>query len=890
MLRFQSFLRFVSLCLCQVFALFFFIQGVGTFAAAQVTFSKPDFDIGKAPVSIDRADFNRDGLLDVVTANSQDNSITILLNNGNLTLGRRKDYPVGTNPSAVVAGDFDNDGVPDVAVANQGDNTVSIFLGNGDGTLRLLSTFAVGSSPDALVVADFNRDGKLDLAVANSGDSTFSVFLGNGKGTFTHSADYTSGTGPAGFLAVPAWIVTADFNGDGIPDLAATNGNADDVSIFLGRGDGTFRSGASFSVVGANSGTSDGRMIAADFNHDGKADLLVAHLDCPGRECFDDFTVFAGHGDGTFDGGHPFPLNTFDIDMPMIAADLNGDQVPDVIAPDQVVLVDPAMVFTDQGTGGVINLFVAGQTADAFAAGDFNGDGKTDIVTANNGDNTVSLLLGNGDGTFHELQRLAYPGGVPGGISAADFNKDGVPDLVVTDSLLGSAWLYMSNHDGSFHTPVQLAPDLASFEALAVDVNNDGIPDLLISGLTIASNETQPVFQTFFGNGDGTFRTPVDSSCVVGGFSVADVNGDGIPDIITVNQAVGLTDAIYVCLGNGDGTFRPPITTTVAFAASGLAVGDFNHDGKLDAAVGFTRFSGNAAGSVIIYLGNGDGTFTAGQQYEAQLDVGGIGVADINGDGVLDLLVLHGPLTVFLGKGDGTFTQLPDITVTGGGGVLVADINGDGRPDVVLPGGEVSVLLGNGDGSFQPEQVFPIGGGIGAVIGDFNRDGKPDIALTTGDFIHGSLSFLLSGNGPPPAHDFHLVLSSASATVKPGRSAATKVIMTAIGSFNDAVTFSCAGLPAGTACHFDPPSLGPGASGQATSALTITTHARRGANKNGGNDDENQDGNGGGNEDGNDDRHGRRGAPKGTHVITVIGTSGGSPTITHSQSFTLVVK
>jgi hypothetical protein len=889
----------VSSCLCQLFALFCFIQGSGTFAAAQVTFNKPDFHTGKAPLSIDRADFNRDGLLDVVTANSQDNSITILLNNGNSTLGRRTDYPVGANPSAVVAGDFDHDGVPDVAVANRDDNTVSIFLGNGDGTLRLLSTFAVGSSPDALVVADFNRDGNLDLAVANSGDNTFSVFLGNRKGAFTHSADYTSGTGPAGFFAVPAWIVTADFNGDGIPDLATTNGNADDVSIFLGKGNGTFRAGASFTVVGADSGTSDGRMIAADFNHDGKTDLLVEHLDCPGRECFDGFTVFAGHGDGTFDNGHPFPLNTFNLDMPMIAADLNGDRVPDVIAPDQVVLVDPATVFTDQGTGGSINLLTAGQAPVAFAAGDFNGDGKTDIVTANNGDNTVSLLQGNGDGTFHQLLRYAYPGGVPGGITGADFNKDGVPDLVLDDAP-GSVWLYMSNRDGSFRTPVQMAPDLESFQVAAVDANNDGIPDLLIDALTISSNTTRAIVRTLLGNGDGTFRAPVDSDCVVteGGFRVADVNGDGIPDVIVLTGAAGLNDAIYVCMGNGDGSFRPPITTTIPFASSSLAVGDFNHDGKLDAAVGFTRFSGNAAGSVIVYLGNGDGTFTAGQQYEAQLDVGWITAADINGDGVLDLLVLHGPLTVFLGKGDGTFTQLPDTTVSGGSQVLVADLNGDGKPDLVLPGGQVSVLLGNGDGTLQPEQLFPIGGGLSGLIGDFNRDGHPDIAVTTGDLVHGSLSLLLSGNGPPPAHDFHLVLGSASATVKAGQAAATKVIMTAIGSFSGVVKFSCAGPPEGVACNFNPPNLAPGASGQATSALTITTQAPGGARGNSGNDGGSgsekgrgdNDENGGGKKDGNGDGHGRSGTPKGTHVITVIGTSNGSPTITHVETFTLVVK
>ncbi len=288
MIGFQSFLRSFFTTAGRSFALLTLFTVSAPVVRAQVRFQKPDFDTGKGPVSISAADFNRDGLLDVVTANSTDNSITVLLNNGNGAFIGRKDYPTGKNPRAVLTGDFNNDGVTDVAVANQDDNTVSIFLGNGDSTLRAFTTIAVGAQPDAMVAGDFNRDGKLDLAVLCHGINSVSIYLGNGDGSFSHKADYAAGS-DRNSLSFDS-IAIADFNSDGVLDLAVTNGSTG-VSIFLGNGDGAFHAGGSFNVFDSSSGTV-GPLLAADFNQDGKTDLAVQFLPF----CSAQLQTYGSHG------------------------------------------------------------------------------------------------------------------------------------------------------------------------------------------------------------------------------------------------------------------------------------------------------------------------------------------------------------------------------------------------------------------------------------------------------------------------------------------------------------------------------------------------------------------------------------------------------------------
>jgi len=358
-----------------------------------------------------------------------------------------------------------------------------------------------------------------------------------------------------------------------------------------------------------------------------------------------------------------------------------------------------------------------GYTASFVAVGDVNGDGKLDLVLGNEcassgcspGGPAVSVLLGNGDGTFQAA--VSYGSGGSSGpfwpvaIAIADVNGDHKPDLVVANGGSNSLGVLLGNGDGTFQPAV-----------------------------SYGSGEFFPV-----------------------SVAVADLNGDGRQDIVVANECGPVTcdGSVGVLLGNGDGTFRPVVT----YSSGGeyglsVAVGDVNGDGKPDLLVANGCYSLTLCGrkgAVAVLLGNGDGTFRAPTEYLS----GGaypysLKVVDLNGDGKLDLVAANsfsGTLSVLLGNGDGTFQEA--VTYSSGdklnvaqiSSVAVGDVDGDGHPDLLLTtesmgangnnGGAVSVLLGNGDGTFQAAVEYASGGyqTLGVAAGDVNGDGKPDVLI-----------------------------------------------------------------------------------------------------------------------------------------------------------------
>jgi hypothetical protein len=803
-------LRLCFSVICKASRLITFAILIGSSLQAQVTFRKPDFDTGKGPIAIAAADLNRDGFPDVVTANQLDNSISVLLNNGDSTFSSHVDYPTGKSPTAVIAADLNSDGIPDVAVVNSESNSISIFLGSADGTLRPFATMPIGPQPNALVAADFNRDGKVDLAVLNQGDGTLSIYLGSGDGRFQHSADYALGNCSFGANFEPGnLLVAGDFNNDSMPDLAIATGNASNgcspaVTIFGGKGDGTF------SIIGSIPGAS-APLLTGDFNHNGNLDLVAQHVvQCGDRSCTWESLIFAGHGDGTFDQGHPMPCQVSSPEFGLrLAIDLNGDHVPD-LAGGCLVLIDPATVFTK--TPVELPMPPTGLIPLAMTGGDFNGDGKSDIVTANFSDSTISLLSGNGDGTFHQPLRYVP---ILAGISemaSADLNDDGIPDLVVGGFLDPGALIYFGNGDGTLRQPVKIVSDLHVLEIAIGDVNGDRVSDIVVGGWIDPQAPT--MLRVLPGKGDGTFAAPIESSePLADGKLLADFNGDHILDLAFTSITGDGQMAISVQFGNGDGTFRPPMTGAVVnFVPSAITLGDFNGDGIPDIIVRDALQDGDIA----VLPGNGDGTFRV-TTIKVVPPIGDIAVGDFNHDGKMDFVA---PPYVFLGNGDGTFRQQGSIDVFLGK-TRVADVNGDGIPDLIgINEGQISVLIGNGDGTFQPALRFSVGGARDFVLGDFDSDGHPDIAVSN----VGAISMLLSSKPVPiPPPDFKLALSAASIAVKAGQSSTVTISVTAIGRFNSGVTFSCAGLPAGAACSFNPASLTPSANGTSTSTLTITT-------------------------------------------------------------------
>jgi hypothetical protein len=341
-------------------------------------------------------------------------------------------------------------------------------------------------------------------------------------------------------------------------------------------------------------------------------------------------------------------------------------------------------------------------------------------------------------------------GSAPQSVAVGDFNGDGKLDMAVAD-YDGGVSVLLGNGDGTFQTAVSYAPGPNRYRVAVGDFNGDGHLDLAIVSWEIPSGGTVSVL---LGNGDGTFQAAVNYQAGAAPFSMAvgDFNGDGHLDLLVTDAGHTLSNlgGLFLFSGNGDGTFQ----TSESFQVSqpwSVAAGDFNGDGKLDLAV--TDFSGN----VTVLLGNGDGTFQVAATYALGVVRYTIAVGDLNGDGKPDLVIASagGGVSVLLGNGDGTFQPPVNYAGSLGGGsvsnqisIAFADFNGDGHPDLAATNssGGVNILLGNGDGTFQSPVSYAANLGPSSIaLGDFNGDGVPDLALPV---LPTSVSVLLNATSP----------------------------------------------------------------------------------------------------------------------------------------------
>lgn len=390
---------------------------------------------GTGTVYVAVADFNGDGKLDYVTANNGNNTIGVALGNGDGTFKSPSSISVACNPVSVAIGDFNGDGKPDLAVSTDGcspgTNGVAILLGNGDGTFTAKGklTSPLSNSVSA-VVGDFNGDGKMDLAVGDRGASTDSVFfyLGNGDGTFQAPTSVSLGV-----LAAANQIVAADFNKDGHLDVAVSEINGSNVVVILGNGNGTFQAPRNVALPAQGWG-----LAVGDFNGDGVPDLVATSPAIGG------VSVFLGKGDGNFTPvNNPVTgtLPTTNAAAPNAGAqaravgDFNKDGKLDVIAGLTGVSGAPSVAVLPGDGDGTFQPQLLFGTADmpvAIAVANFNGDGNPDWMTANNQTFDVVVALGRGDGTFLSARNFVG-GNNPQQVAVADFNRDGKPDLVTAN-------------------------------------------------------------------------------------------------------------------------------------------------------------------------------------------------------------------------------------------------------------------------------------------------------------------------------------------------------------------------------------------------------------------------------------------------------------------------
>jgi trimeric autotransporter adhesin len=409
--------------------------------------------------------------------------------------------------------------------------------------------------------------------------------------------------------------------------------------------------------------------------------------------------------------------------------------------------------------------FAVGSVPVGAAVGDFNGDGKSDIAVVNQGSNTVSVLLGNGNGTFAPKTDYAT-GTTPVGVAVGAFNGDGKLDLAVVNQVAHSISILLGNGDGTFLAKTDVPLPLAPYALTVGDFNGDGKADIAVTTQNSTVSAPTDDVTLLLGNGNGTFQAPVNivadsfaafQNVNAGGHSsiqTADLNGDGRLDLVVVNNKdtwalVGRAQSrttfpaagtVSVLLGNGDGTFQAPRIFAVGVGANSVAVGDFNGDGHPDFAV-----SNNNSTFVNVFTNTGVGNFTSATLNIGTVPSSTLAAGDFNGDGASDLTFTVGTFAgfgafisqkVYYGQVGGTLQATAPTYVEGLTFPVVGDFNGDGHPD--LAGGAsnatVSTWLNNGTGTFSAPSLISAAGVTfsSQATGDFNGDGIPDVVTNTG--------------------------------------------------------------------------------------------------------------------------------------------------------------
>jgi hypothetical protein len=737
------------------------------------------------------ADVNKDGKDDVILVHSNigkkdvslanPSSMDVLLSIGNGTFAAPQNFPTGINsPVAAAFWDVNHDQKLDAVVVDGQSNQAAFLLGNGQGGFAAPQmTFFPGQASMG-VLADVDSDGNLDLVTNNT------LYPGDGQGGFLVGVPFQSNDGQnAGALSSDS-VAVADITGDGLLDVVTANGYWNTVSVFLNQG------GRKLVQGGASlwSGNDPVALALADVNWDGKVDIVVTNA----AEA--DLSVFLGKGDGTF------------------------------FAP----------------TAGYA---IGGSPSTRAVLADFNGDGNIDVVLSDN-QSSVVLAKGSGDGTFQAAQDaniVVPPGSSNAGgaisIASADFNGDGVPDFVVGQSSTSPGLglvVFLTNSGGSLAKGVAYAQNDALSYVAVGDLNRDGKADI------VASNWATGAVEVLRGNGDGTFQSPTSIPLpgITNGLVIADLNGDGWPDVVLA----GKDPVVYVLLNDGKGSLTLAGTYPISGAGYELVAADVNNDGKPDLCIAMTSTT-----RVAILLGNGDGTFSAAPDYDTTLPSPyGIAAGSLKKDGLLDLVITSpssGSLAVAIANGAGSFgapriypasllsSQLSPFP----GEVALSDVNGDGNLDIVYANSgysSVGVLLGDGSGNFYGPTEFPTGGGSWAVaIADLNKDGWPDVV--TADAQFSGVSVLYNTDAPQPAPDFTVAANPSAVHAISGGTTATTISLSSRNSFVGSVQLTCQNVTKTLSCTFTPSVVhlveGRAASSKLTIAATRSDAAVLGSGK-----------------------------------------------------------
>ncbi len=670
----------------------------------------PSSPTANLPVDVASADFDGDGHPDVAIASKMDGKVQIFITGVGGVLPAAPKYTyVQAGASALGVGNFSGDTDIDFVVANAAAAGNIVFYTNTGGGFNATTPTTIGAGVDSIAVGDFDKDGKPDVAVGSSTvASAWIVYSSNGFATLTTMT-----------LAHPASRLKApDLNGDGYADLVAVETANNDVEYALstsGTASYTFSATKSLAV------TAPGDVAFADLNGDGKPDGIAVPNDSGTLA-----TYLANARPGVLSVATTFSLDVGGVSHAVLA-DFDGDGKVDLLTTHQPGDVPYQALRLALGTGGAAFstpvYYAFGDTPDGLIVEDLDGDGKLDVVVTSPGSNLVSTARGLGSSALYAGRMVMTPG--QGGTFErpliADVNADKKLDLLSTDR--DATLVQLGDGMGNFATPVPISGGSTICTGVG-DFNGDHILD-------IASGDFYGVVGVSLATGPGVFGplTQTNEAMHIPDIVVDDLDGDGNVDIAVPDQS---TTNLYVFRGTGTGALGTKEVYSVLINSTRILVADINGDGRKDLV---TLSYGDSAGpGVSMLFGNVPGKFDTNQIFRVDVNYPfGLEIFDVNGDKIPDLIVGGDVVGYFNGNGDGTFVSTSTLLNQRSIGLVRTDVNRDGKLDLLASAQDgVHVFIGSA-GTLVPAGVFLAGGGGNSqylVAGDLTGDGLPELVTT----------------------------------------------------------------------------------------------------------------------------------------------------------------
>ncbi|CAF1321342.1 unnamed protein product [Rotaria sordida] len=660
----------------------------GTFMN-NITYSTGD---NSHPQHVVVTDFNKDNQLDIAVVNSYNSILKVFLSSGNETFSASSEYITGYSsfPNSVAVGDFNKDGWIDVVVANSGTDNIGIFLGFDYPTFTTSNIVLQkrDSSPYYIAIGDFNNDSRWDIAIACRERNNIAVFLGNGNGTFSEEQlFYLPGS------SRPQSLIIGDFNNDNQLDIAVANSRDQSISLLFGRGNGSFAPYISQETIYS----SPVSIAVGDFNNDRKQDIVVAIEDT------NTIGIFIGHGNGSFKEQISYEMPDESSPVWVVVGDFNNDNVQDIAVANFNGHNIGILLGYGDGAFRNVTLYSTGNNSGpcSIAIGDFNKDNWMDIAVANKHTQNVGIFFGYDNGSFSsQTTYMTDSGSMLMSIVVGDINNDGILDIAISDfgSGKGNIGVLYGLDNGTFlvskiySTGINTDPS-----SIAIcDIDNDGRLDFIVSnsnknniGIMLRDKSEPLGKQTMFSTDNGSSPYAV---------VVSHFNDDDHLDIAVANSK---TNNIGIFLGYGNGSFanQEIYSTGIYSSPKFIAVGDLNNDKQMDIIV-----ANSNTGNICIFLGNRNGTFIISQNYSTGQgsEPSSIAVADLNKDNKTDIIITNSGINnvlVFFGSDNGIFSKPKTYSLDYGShpiSVAIGDFNNDSWLDIVVANdgsGYVEVLL-----------------------------------------------------------------------------------------------------------------------------------------------------------------------------------------------------